>query len=46
MKCHIKEMDNVNFIGCGFSGHWEIHKEGKKSNLISKKSLHHFHDDV
>lgn len=24
IKRHIKEMDNVNYIGRGFSGHWEI----------------------
>ncbi len=24
IKRHIKEMDNVSFIGRGFSGHWEI----------------------
>ena len=24
IKRHIKEMDNVSYIGRGFSGHWEI----------------------
>lgn len=24
IKRHIKEMDNVCYIGRGFSGHWEI----------------------
>ena len=24
IKRHIKEMDNVSFVGRGFSGHWEI----------------------
>ena len=24
IKRHIKEMDNVSYIGHGFSGHWEI----------------------
>lgn len=24
IKRHIKEMDNVNYYGRGFSGHWEI----------------------
>lgn len=24
IKRHIKEMDNVNYIGSGFGGHWEI----------------------
>ncbi|RKI41704.1 winged helix-turn-helix transcriptional regulator [bacterium D16-51] len=24
IKRHLKEMDNVNYIGRGFSGHWEI----------------------
>ena len=24
IKRHIKEMDNVNYIGRGFSGYWEI----------------------
>lgn len=24
IKRHLKEMDNVNYIGSGFSGHWEI----------------------
>ena len=24
IKRHIKEMDHVNYIGRGFSGHWEI----------------------
>lgn len=24
IKRHIKEMNNVCYVGCGFSGHWEI----------------------
>ena len=24
IKRHIKEMDNVRYIGSGYSGHWEI----------------------
>ena len=24
IKRHIKEMDNVTYVGSGFSGHWEI----------------------
>ena len=24
IKRHIKEMDNVSYVGRGFSGHWEI----------------------
>ena len=24
IKRHIKEMDNVCYVGRGFSGHWEI----------------------
>ena len=24
IKRHIKEMDNVTYVGHGFSGHWEI----------------------
>ena len=27
IKRHIKEMDNVNYIGRGFSGHWEVKDE-------------------
>lgn len=26
---HIKEMDNVSYIGRGFSGHWEIADDKK-----------------
>ena len=29
IKRHIKEMDNVSYIGCGFSGHWEIADDKK-----------------
>ena len=28
IKRHIKEMNNVNYIGHGFSGHWEIIENG------------------
>ena len=24
IKRHIKEMNNIKYIGCGYSGHWEI----------------------
>lgn len=24
IKRHIKEMDNIRYIGSGYSGHWEI----------------------
>ncbi len=29
IKRHIKEMDNVSYIGRGFSGHWEIADDKK-----------------
>lgn len=30
IKRHIKEMDNVSYIGRGFSGHWEIADDKKR----------------
>lgn len=35
IKRHIKEMDYVNYVGRGFSGHWEIKNElSNNGNLL------------
>lgn len=47
IKRHIKEMDNVRYIGRGFSGHWEIADDKKRwigwsfqKNVIRKTNTH------
>ena len=29
IRRHIKQMDNVRFVGRGFSGHWEVDEKYK-----------------